>query len=81
MGGHPRVTAVLLTESDPTIRTRLARREIGTALDEHLSRSQIAAARLESAPPWVVRVPTDDRPTAVLARELDTLAGWLPDSG
>jgi hypothetical protein len=78
VGGHPRVTAVLLTASDPTIRTRLAQREIGTALDEHVSRSRIAATRLSAAPSWVVRVDTDDRPTPAVAHELATLTGWLP---
>lgn len=55
---------------------------IGTALDAHVSRSRLAATRLEAgAPSWVIRVPTDDRPTPALAHELATRTGWLPATG
>jgi hypothetical protein len=46
MGDDPRVTAVLLTADDRTARQRLARREIGTALQRHVERSDIAAREL-----------------------------------
>jgi predicted ATPase len=39
LGGNVRCAAVLLTSSDETAARRLARREIGTALDEHVRRS------------------------------------------
>ncbi|WP_114587589.1 AAA family ATPase [Microbacterium arborescens] len=38
LGGDVRCSAVLLTSSDETAARRLARREIGTALDEHVRR-------------------------------------------
>jgi hypothetical protein len=78
IGGAPRAFGALLTASDETIRNRLAQREIGTALEEHVSRSRRAATRLASAPAWVTRIPTDGRPTPSLAHELATLTGWLP---
>jgi hypothetical protein len=68
---------VLLTADDRTARQRLARREIGTALQRHVERSDLAARELaERCPPWVHRVPTDDRPVADLAAEIIELAGW-----
>ena len=77
MGDDPRVTAVLLTAGDRTARQRLARREIGTALQYHVQRSDVAARELaELSPDWVHRVATDDRPVADIAAELITLAGW-----
>ncbi|MEV4136552.1 adenylyl-sulfate kinase [Dactylosporangium sp. NPDC049742] len=77
MGDDPRVTAVLLTSSDATARTRLARREIGTAYDLHVSRSDAAARSLDaSVPPSVHRIPTDDRTVADVATEILALTGW-----
>jgi broad-specificity NMP kinase len=78
VGGGPRVVGVLLTASDDVIRARLARREIGTALADHVERSRRAAERLDAqAPPWVVRVDTDGRGTPEIARELAELTTWL----
>ena len=77
MGDEPRVTAVLLTAGDPTARQRLARREIGTALEQHVERSDRAARELEElSPEWVRRVPTDGRPVAEIATEIIKLTGW-----
>ena len=77
MGDDPRVTAVLLTSSDATARERLARREIGTALAEHVERSAAAARSLDAlAPATVHRVPTDGRTVADLAARLLRLTGW-----
>lgn len=77
MGDQPRVTAVLLTCSDTTARQRLARREIGTALDRHVERSDLMARRLDQcAPAWVYRVATDGRAAADIAEEVISLAGW-----
>lgn len=82
LGDNPRVVAVLLTATDATVHHRLAAREIGTALDAHLDRSQLAAVRLEStAPAWVIRVSTDDRTAISLAEELIELAGWSSRRG
>ena len=77
MGDSPRVTAVLLTSDDATARQRLARREIGTALQRHIERSDIAARELDGATPsWVHRVATDARPVADIAGEIIELTGW-----
>ncbi len=77
MGDQPRVTAVLLTCSDTTARQRLARREIGAALDWHVERSDLMARRLDQrAPAWVHRVPTDGRAAADIAAEVISLTGW-----
>lgn len=78
LGPRARAIGVLLTATDATARSRLSRREIGTALDAHLDRSARAANRLTAAPPWVTRVPTDDRTVPALAHDLATLTGWLP---
>jgi hypothetical protein len=80
MGDDPRVTAVLLTASDATARQRLARREIGTALEPHVHRSDAAARELERlSPAWVHRVATDGRPVADIAAEIVALTGWRTD--
>lgn len=76
MGDEPRVTAVLLTASDTTARQRLARREIGTALQWHIERSNIAARELDVAPDWVHRVDTDGRVVADIAAEIIELVRW-----
>jgi hypothetical protein len=77
MGDDPRVTAVLLTADDRTARQRLARREIGTALDLHVERSDRAARELEElSPAWVHRIATDGRPVADLATQIIDLTGW-----
>lgn len=77
MGGHPRVVAVLLTATDGTIRDRLRRREIGSALESHVDWSRRAALRLaREAPEWVVRVGTDARTVVSVAGEVVELAGW-----
>jgi len=77
MGDDPQVTAVLLTASDATARQRLAQREIGTAFDQHVQRSDRAARELDRlSPSWVHRVTTDDRPVADIASEIIALADW-----
>jgi hypothetical protein len=80
IGDDPRVTAVLLTCSDVTARRRLSQREIGTALDSHVERSDLMARKLdESAPGWVHRVVTDGRTVAGIATEVIELSGWSAD--
>lgn len=77
IGGQPRVVGVLLTASDDTIRKRLARREMGSALGDHVDRSRRAAYRLDQeAPEWVVRVDTRARTVVTIADELIRLTGW-----
>lgn len=78
MSDDPRVVAVLLTATDPTAAGRLGGREIGSALDLHIERSNRAAVELEElAPTWVRRVVTDGRGVADVAREVLGLTGWL----
>ncbi len=78
VGGTPRIVSVLLTAGDATAHDRLSAREIGSQLDAHLRRSAAMAVRLENtAPPDVVRVPTDGRPVAEIARAVITATGWL----
>lgn len=77
MGDDPLVTAVLLTSSDATARERLARREIGTALQRHVERSAAAARSLdELAPASVHRIHTDGRTVSELAASVLALTGW-----
>jgi hypothetical protein len=77
MGDGPLVTAVLLTADDATARQRLARREIGTALDRHIERSDLMARELDrTSPGWVHRVPTDGRPVAGIAAQIIALTNW-----
>lgn len=80
MGDDPRVTAVLLTASDTTARERLAQREIGTALQRHVDRSNVAARELDQlCPSWVRRVATDGRTVADIATEIIDLTGWASE--
>lgn len=82
MGDGPGVTAVLLTADDATARHRLAKREIGTALDRHVERSDLMARELDrTVPGWVHRVPTDGRPVADIAAQIIVLTGWTTDDG
>ena len=67
---------VLLTASDSATADRLARREIGTALEEHIERSKLAAARLDASS-TAYRLTTDDRTTTDIATEILHAAGWL----
>jgi hypothetical protein len=72
-----RITAVLLTASDATIRDRLSAREIGTQLDAHLARSATMARHLETtAPPSVTRIPTDNRTITDIAHDIITATRW-----
>ena len=67
---------VLLTASDSATADRLARREIGTALEEHIERSKLAAARLDASS-TAYTLTTDDRTTTDIATEILHAAGWL----
>jgi len=79
IGGDPVVHGALLTATDRTAATRLGAREIGSGLERHLASSRRSALELEqSAPAWVRRVATDDRPVADIAREVVSVLGWEP---
>ncbi|MFL0564291.1 adenylyl-sulfate kinase [Microbacterium sp. 179-I 1D1 NHS] len=77
LGGEVRSTAVLLTSTDAVAAERLAKREIGTALEEHVARSAAAARRLDEAVEEAVRVATDGRAVGEIARVVLERAGWV----
>ncbi len=76
LGGAVRPFAVLLTASHQTAAERLARREVGTALEEHIERSRRAAQTLD-ADRTAHRVATDGRDVEDIAHEVLSAAGWL----
>lgn len=80
LGGEVRSVAVLLTASDETTEERLARREIGSALAEHIERSAAAAARLDTAV-GALRIATDGRSVTDVATGMLEAAGWMPPQG
>jgi broad-specificity NMP kinase len=78
LGVNVRSVGVLLMASDETARSRLARREIGSALEEHVQRSVAADRKLATeADPAVHRVNTDGRTVNEVARDLVSLTRWL----
>jgi gluconate kinase len=80
MGGDVRSTGVLLTASDRTARSRLALREVGSTLEQHIESSIRAALHLEaSAARSVHRVKTDGRNVTEIASEVIRLTGWLSE--
>ncbi|GAB3583347.1 ATPase [Leifsonia lichenia] len=82
IGGTVRSVGVLLTASDETARSHLARREIGSLLEEHLRRSSAAARKLAAdVGPAVHRVNVDDRTVHEVARDLVSLTRWLDTQG
>lgn len=82
LGGEVTAVGILLTSSDEATRERLAAREIGSGLAEHVRRSYIAARRLEQqAPVQVHRVSTDQRSIQSIASEIIALAGWGAQTG
>ncbi len=77
MGADVRITRVLLTASDATARERLMGRELGSELEQELQGSVRKARLLDRrATAETVRVATDGRPVADIAREVVTATGW-----
>jgi len=77
MSGPVHITSVLLACSDRTARERLALREVGSTLCDHIDRSQQASVQLEqSAPASVVRIDTDGGSVAAIASQIIGLTGW-----
>lgn len=77
IGGTVETTGILLQASSRVVRSRLAAREQGSALDLHLSRSESAAARLDAeAPPHVYRVDAESAPAHDIAARVIELTGW-----
>lgn len=81
MGERTRIIRVLLTASDSTARERLTGRELGSEL-EHELRGSMHKARLldERTPVDAVRVATDGRSVADIAREVVAVTRWA-DNG
>ncbi|MCI0156880.1 AAA family ATPase [Leifsonia shinshuensis] len=79
LGTNVRSFGVLLTASDETAADRLACREIGTGLDEHIARSSAAAALLDSASS-AYRIATDHRSVHDIAGEVLRASGWQAKS-
>lgn len=77
LGGETHAFAVLRTSSDAAAAQRLAQRESGTALTEHIDRSNRAARRLDTVGEAVLRVATDGRTVEDIARDVLVSAGWL----
>jgi predicted kinase len=76
-GGEVRVTCVLLTAEEATVRERLAQREIGSQLTAHIERSLRNARELdEKAPAGTVRIPTDGRSVEDIAVDVIKAAAW-----
>ncbi|MFG2320952.1 hypothetical protein [Streptomyces sp. NPDC048568] len=76
-GGEVRVTHVLLTAGEATVRRRLALRETGSQLGVHIERSLRMARRLsDEAPAGTVRVATDGRTVPDIAAEVLRAAAW-----
>ena len=79
MGGDPGVHGVLLTASDATVGQRLAQREVGGGLDEHLERSRSLSGVLDAAAPAEVhRFATDGRTVGEVAAQVERLLPWAP---
>ncbi|MFC9457509.1 AAA family ATPase [Streptomyces sp. NPDC056983] len=77
IGPGVRTVRVLLTASDATAGERLTARELGSELETEL-RGSVRKARLldELAPADTVRVATDGRTVADIAREVVAATGW-----
>ncbi|WP_202552280.1 hypothetical protein [Streptomyces sp. SID8352] len=77
MGAEVRVVRVLLTASDATVHERLTRRELGSELEAELEGSARKARLLDRrVPEGTVRVATDGRAVADIAREVVAATGW-----
>jgi hypothetical protein len=78
MGGRVRIVRVLLTASDATTRARLERRELGSELETEWESSTRKARLLDQRTPAdAVRVATDGRAVAEIAREVVAATGWI----
>ncbi|GIH18566.1 hypothetical protein [Rugosimonospora africana] len=79
MGADVRIVRVLLTADDATVDDRLARRELGTELEETRD-SSVHKARLldERVPADTVRIATDRRSVTDIAHDVVTATGWAP---
>jgi ribose 1,5-bisphosphokinase PhnN len=70
------VTAVVLSASNDTVYARLAGRESGAELLEHLRRSEAAARLDEECAPEVIRIDTNGRTSPEVAEHIRSLLPW-----
>jgi cytidylate kinase len=78
MSGPVIIMGILLACSDKTASERLALREVGSKLSEHIDRGQQASTRLEeSAPASIVRIDTDELSVITIATQVIGLSGWM----
>ncbi|MER6675274.1 hypothetical protein [Streptomyces sp. NPDC000983] len=81
LGSGARLIRVLLTASDATARARLEGRELGSELEPEFEASVRKARMLDArSPAATVRVTTDGRTVADIAREVVSATGWV-DAG
>ena len=79
MGTDVRIVRVLLTAGDTTVGERLARRELGSELEQTLKSSTSKARLLDKqAPADAARIATDRRRVTDIAREVVAATGWCP---
>lgn len=77
MGPGVRIVRVLLTALDATARERLVGRELGSELERELEGSVRTARILDQrVSAQAVRVVTDGRSVADIARQVVTATGW-----
>ncbi|MZD10552.1 hypothetical protein GTW43_36570 [Streptomyces sp. SID5785] len=82
MGPGVGIVRVLLTASDATAHERLAGRELGSELAHELEGSARKARLLDRrTPPGAVRVRTDGRTVADIARDVVAATGWTDAPG
>ncbi len=78
MGDVNAVTSILLEASDSTVAQRLAQREQGDSLEQHLERSITMARRLdERADNQVHRINTDGKTPTHVAERILELSHWV----
>ena len=76
--GEVDLVAFELTARDESVAARLAARERGSTLAQHLERSQhMAQVLAREAPPATLRISTDDRDVTSVAAELIDVSGWI----
>jgi len=74
------ITVLRLQASEATRAERLASREIGSGLEDHIASSNRAAAYIASQAEDVTVIETDGRSVIEVAREVLALVGWLDAS-
>jgi predicted kinase len=77
LGGQAEIHTFRLNASIQVVRERLARREIGSLLEEHVAASEAAQVDIERTPSLFRPVETEGRSVTKIANEILKLAGWV----